>query len=389
MSEHGSRSGQDAQADVLDFGGRRRAGRWWTSRVLLVCLVVVTGLLVYVRAAGHQARSKPGAVPGPPPVRVISAGHRLLGVQAGWQLFARGPDDLLRIQLARGRVTWTYVPPLETASPAISFVIGAHEALIRPADLVPGYVVPDGGQARLLTGPLAGSGPLLPGPPGTQTAWVTAGSPTSPTLSLVTLRGHWPGPRIQFSPGGPELPATAVSDGRGDALVATASAAVYDAGPGWDRAVPGTIIAVGPASWLTLTCGAQYRQCRFQVIDTANGARRLLPGAAVDDPYSFGWPPDGVIAPDGSTAAVPESGLGGATTVHLINLRTGVTRDLKVRVSLPGAGGYQESMAWSPDSRWLFVATTSGKLIAVNARSDQAQPIPVRLPPVDQVALRA
>lgn len=70
--------------------------------MLLVCLVVVTALVVAVRSAGHQGRPGTGALPGPPPVRVISAGHRLLGVQAGWQLFARGPDDLLRIQLARG-----------------------------------------------------------------------------------------------------------------------------------------------------------------------------------------------------------------------------------------------------------------------------------------------
>ncbi len=287
-----------------------------------------------------------------------------------------------------GRVTWTYVPTLETASPAVAFVIGAHEAVIRSADFVPGYVVPDGGQARLLTGPLAGSGPLLPGPPGTQTAWVTAGPPTSPRLSLVTLSGRWPGPRIRFPPGGPQLPANAVSDGRGDALVTTASSTDYDTGPGWDRAVPGTIIAVGPASWLTVTCGALYRHCRYQVIDTADGARRLLPGAVVDDLYDFGWPPAGVIAPDGSTAALPETGLGGATTVHLISLRTGITKDLSVRIGA-GDSAYQESMAWSPDSRWLFVATASGKLVAVNALSDQVQPLAVTLPPVDQVAIRA
>lgn len=389
MLGHGDRSGQDGRAEVLEFGRDRRAGRWRASRVLLVCLVIVTGFVVAVRSAGHQAASRTGAVPGPLPVRVISAGKRLLGVQAGWQLFARGPDDLLRIELARGRVTWTYVPPLETASPAVAFVVGAHEAVIRPFDLVPGYVVPDGGQARLLTGPLAGGGPLVPGPPGTQTvwAWATAGPPASPGLSLVTLSGHWAGPRIRFPPGGPQLPATAVPDGRGDALVASGSSTVYDAGPGWDRAVPGTIIAVGPASWLTVACGALDSQCRYQVIDTADGARRLLPGAAFYDPYFVGWPPAGVIAPDGSTAAVPEYGLGGATTVHLMSLRTGITKDLSVPIGVPSST--RESMAWSPDSRWLFVATTSGKLVAVNARSDQAQPLAVALPPVDQVAIRA
>jgi hypothetical protein len=356
--------------------------------VLLVGLVLVTGLVVALRYGGHQASSGTGAVPGPPPVRTISTGHRLLGVRAGWQLFARGPDDLLRIDLARGQVTWTYVPPLETATPAVAFVIGAHEAVIRSADFVPGYVVGDGGQARMLTGPLAGSGPLIPGPPGTQTAWVTTGPPTSPRLSLVTLNGHRPGPSIRFPVGGPQLADTAVSDGRGDALVTSANSTAYDAGPGWDRAVPGTIIAVGPADWLSVICDPRYIHCRYQVIDTADGAGRLLPRTLGDDPFYFQWPPAGVIAPNGSTAAIPESGPGGVMTVHLISLRTGLAKNLGVLIG-SGDTADQQSMTWSPDSRWLFVATASGKLVAVNARSGQVQPIAVRLPPVDQVAIRA
>jgi len=91
--------------------------------------------------------------------------------------------------------------------------------VIRPSDLVPGYVVPDGGQARPLTGLLADGGPLVPGPVGSQVAWVTSGPPTAPALSLITLAGHRSGPSIHFQPGGPQVPSTAVSDGRGDVLV--------------------------------------------------------------------------------------------------------------------------------------------------------------------------
>ena len=93
----------------------------------------------------------PRRPPPPPAIRVITVGHWLLGVTAGWQLFARGPDDLLRIQLAQGKISLTHVPPLETANPDVAFVIGPHEAMIRSTDLVPGYVVPDGAQPRPLT----------------------------------------------------------------------------------------------------------------------------------------------------------------------------------------------------------------------------------------------
>ena len=328
-------------------------------------------------------------------MRVTTVGHRLLGVAAGWELFARGPDDLLWIELARGQITQTYVPPLETASRDVAFVIGAREAVIRPADYVPGYVIPDGHQARLLTGLLAGGGPLVPGPASAQAAWVPSGPPTSPTLSLVALTGQPSGPSIRFAPGGPQLPATAVSDGRGYVLVTTGSFSIYDAGPGWDRPVPGTVVAVGPATWLVVTCNPQYRHCRNEVVDVSDGARRVLPSAATAEPYYFSWPPTGVIAPDASTAAVAETGRRGGLSVHLIDLRTGATRDLNVPLGVPGSdlplGGdsNDHSMAWSPDSRWLFVAAAGGKLVAVNARTGQAESLGVRLPAVDQVAIRA
>jgi hypothetical protein len=394
MLGSGNGPGQGSQDDVLEFGRDRRRGGRWRSRVLLACLLVITGVVVAVRAGSDAARPSHGHVAGPPPVRVISVRHRLLGVKAGWQLFARGPDDLLRIELARGQVTWTYVPPLESASPEVAFVIGARQTVIRSSDFVPAYIVPDGGQARLLTGPLAGSGPMIPGPPGSQAAWVMAGPPTSPVLALVTLSGHRSGPVIRFPAGGPQLPATAVSDGRGGILLTSANTATYDAGPGWDHVVPGPIIAVGPASWLTVACDAQYRHCRYEVVDSASGTRRALPGSVAAEPFYIPWPPTGVIAPDGSTAAVAETRGGETTTVQLINLRTGVVKNLGVRIGLPGSdlplgSGTDDSMTWSPDSRWLFVAAASGKLVAVNARSDQVQSIGVALPRVEQVAIRA
>jgi hypothetical protein len=382
----------------VEFGSGRSAGGRWIPRALLACLVLATVAIIAVRAAGHQARPAASAsAPPPPPMRITIVGHSLLGVTAGWELFARGPDDLLRIQLAQGRITDTYVPSLETASPDVAFVIGAHEAVIRPSDLVPGYVVPDGGQARPLSGLLANGGPVVPGPAGragAQWAWVTSGPPASPELSLVTLTGHPAGPSIRFQPGGPQVPSTAVSDGRGDVLVTDGHISVYDTGPGWDRPLPGTVLAVGPAGWLVNVCDPLYLHCRDEVIDASTGSPRVLPGAAPAVPFYLSWPPTGVISPDGSTAAVALDGPNGQLTVHLVDLRTGATTDLRVPLGMSGgnllAGGNanENSMVWSPDGRWLFVAAAGGKLVVVDARTGRAEGLGVTLPAVDQVAIR-
>lgn len=174
----------------MEFGSRRPAGRRWASRALSGCLILAAVVTVVVRAVGHQARPAAKAAAPPPPLRVTMVDHPLLGVTASWELFARGPDDLVRIELAQGRVVQTYVPSLESASSDVAFVVGAHEAVIPPADLVPGYVVPDDDQARPLTGLFADGGPLVPGPPGSQAAWVVSGTLASPALSLMTFTGH-------------------------------------------------------------------------------------------------------------------------------------------------------------------------------------------------------
>jgi hypothetical protein len=378
--------------DIVEFGRRHPAGRRWAPRALLAALVLAIVVAVAVRAIDHRPRPADHAAP----LRVTTVGHPLLGVTAGWELFARGPDELLRIELAQGRIIQTRVPSLETANPEVAFVVGAHDVVIRPSDLVPGYVVPDGGQARPLTGLLAEGGPLVPGPAGSQTAWITTGAPTSPALSLVTLTGHRTGPSIRFQPGGPQLASTAVSDGRGDVLVTDGHFDVYDAGPGWDRPEPDTIVAVGPVTWLADVCDPQYRHCHYEVVDVSTGSRRDLPGPAVTGAQFlfFSWPPTGVISPDGSTAAVAENGRNGRLTVHLIGLRTGASRDVGVPLSAPGSnlppGGdvTEQSMAWSPDGRWLFVAAYGGKLVAVDARTGRAESLGIGLPAVDQVAIR-
>ena len=388
-------SGSDSggQDDVLEFGRDRSARRRRRTRLLLGCVVLAAVLLAVIKmtdrqapGARHQPAEGNNLASRPPPVRVIPVGHHLLGVKAGWQLFARGPDDLLRVEFAEGRIIWTYVPPLNASSPVVAFVVGAREAIIQPGGIAPGYVVPDGGQARALRGPLSAGGPVVPGPRGTQAVWALTGPVSEPKLSLITLSGRRAGPSITVPPGSPQVLSTAVSDGRGDVLLTTENDADFDAGPRWDHFEPGTIIAVGSATWLTEVCDTG-QPCHYVVINAVNGARRILPAVATQSPYYFTWPPAGVIAPDGRTAAVAGYGSSGATTVHLINLRTGVAEDLGFPLAESGVSA-RGTMAWSPDGRWLFAATASGKILAIDPRTGRARSLGITLPKVTQLAIR-
>lgn len=288
------------------------------------------------------------------------------------------------------------MPPLQSGSPDVIFLVGPHEVIVRSADFVPGYLIPDGAGARLLTGPLAAGGPLIPGPDPGQ-AWIMSGTPADPSFSLVSLDGRSAGHFIHVPLGdGPihvplgdgPLPATAVPDGRGYVLMKTSTSGLFDAGPTWDRPVNGNVIATGSARWLVVTCDVGYQHRHDDVIDPATGTQRQLAGAPAPDLsglYYQDWPPLGVVAPDGSTAAVPVRDNNGNITLHLIDLRSGADRAVAVQLA---ASPSNDCIAWSPDGTWLFVAASGGRLLAVNARSRRIQGLGVTLPQVTQLAIR-
>lgn len=309
-----------------------------------------------------------------PAVLVSEAGHRLLGVTAGWELFGYGPAGLVRVQFARGRITHTVVPALDTTGP-VSLVVGPNQVVIRPLDAVAGYLVPDGHPARSLPGPFSHGGTVIPGPrPGT--VWLQAGYQVT-SLSLLRLDGSMTGVSARLPPGGPSL---LVPDGQGFALAMGASSGdLYDVRPGGFHRIAGPFAAVGPTRWLTLDCRGHHR-CSYVVLDPAAGTRRMLPGLA-----EWRDGPLGVIAPDGSAAAVLRV-VGGQLTLRLINLASGADQRITVPI-------YQESwgpqaLAWSPDSRWLFIITAHGYLAAVNARTERVEGLGVTLPPVSQITVR-
>ncbi|MGH3321780.1 MAG: TolB family protein [Streptosporangiaceae bacterium] len=311
------------------------------------------------------------------PVTVTKVGHRLLGVTAGWELFGRGPDEVVRIQLARGRITRTKVPYLDSGGP-VSFLVGPDRAVIRPWDSVPGYAVPDGERAHKLRGALGHGGPVIPGPKPGQ-VWVWAQRETRQKMSLVGLHGSKTGVSIALPAGA----GWAVSDGGGYPLV-TATGGVYDMrSDGPHRVTTGRVTAVGPTGWLAIECDDRHR-CTRVVIERASGARHELPGHVADRRSRLGS-----ISPDGSTAAVFRVRGAGEITLHLVDLASGA--DHRLAVSLEqgqGAPFPAGSLAWSPDSRWLFVA--NGKnLFAVYARTGHVRGVRVKLPQIDQVAVRS
>jgi hypothetical protein len=319
-------------------------------------------------ASGPSPSASSGVVSAPA-VSVTILGHPLLGVHARWELFGRGPGVVVRIQFARGRITRTTLPPLSSGGP-VTFVTGAEGALVRPVDFVPGYLIPDGEPAREAPGALDAGGPAFPGPD-PRHLWVPGGA-SDDQMVLAGMDGRRTGPSIAAPPQGSPVNTSllAIPDQSGY-LLFPGIGGVYDARPGSiSRVTTGTVLAVGPTRWLTADCDSHAR-CQPVVTDRSTGARHPL---STRIPLSTG--PDGagqstigVISPDGATAAV----LAGSpqARIEIIDLVTGAAHALPLSIdsSEAGTGWAWESMAWSPDSRWLFIA--NGDLYAVSQRTGQ------------------
>lgn len=392
MADDGtSRRPDDAgSGDVVEFGPPRPPGRSrrWLPLVA-VALVAVPLAVAAVRTAtpstpastatptptssGQRAvPSSPEGTVTPSRVTVTDTRDRLLGVTGGWELFGRGPRGVVRIELARGRITRTAVPTLRSTGP-VSFVVGEDRAIVRPLDHVPGYVVPDGGPTRPLGGALGEGGPALPGPD-PRHLWAPAGHGADGKLLLVDLDGRRTGTSVQVPATGRVTP-----DGHGYPLVDLPSG-VYQARPsGLRRITTGSVVAVGRTGWLAVECDARHR-CTYVSIARADGERHVVPGRVAET-----MAPTGLISPDGSTAAVYRRKSTAGFQLRLIDLGTGADD----RVHVEPRTFPRHGLAWSPDSRLLAVVTSKERLVAVDAGTHRTRDLGVALPPVDQIAGRA
>lgn len=380
---------------VLEFGappGDRPRGRWLTRLPLLLAAAALAGLVAYqvhrtnlaaapapsapptTSAAAPPTPAGPSASPSAAATPVVTeVGHALFGATSGWQLVGRGPTGVVRIQPATGRITSTAVPALNSTGP-VSLLVGPTWTMVRPLDSVEGYLVPDGQPARELSGELSHGGPAAPGPDGS-TVWIIKVGSSGPIMTLVDTQGRPVGQTMNFPrDGGGQL----TSDGTGY-LIFEGIGGAYDVRmDGMHRITTGVVVAVGPTRWLTLECDDAYR-CTTVAIDRRTGARRPL------NVVTQAYRPFGVISADGARAAVTTTDPAGLTVTHLIDITAGVDHVLP----LPGnTDGDDSTMAWSPDGRWLFVATPTGTLYTIDAASAQVRDIGVHLPPVTQVAVR-
>jgi hypothetical protein len=380
----------DHPGDIIEIGGPARddgSRRPWLKWLPLV-LIAGVGLVVYARTSSDSHPDRPPATRSPsattsgassgaatpaPTAPVVTEVHRpLLGIEAGWQLYGRGQGAVVRIELARGRVTTTAVPALQSSGP-VSFLVGPDRAVVRPIDGVPGYVVPDGGPAAEATNDFGRDGPMVPGPD-PQSVWVT--DEEGGRMLLVRFDGRRTGVTLAVPR---DAHGFADPDGAGYPLMA-ANGGVYSLRPdGVRRITTGELLAVGAKHWLARECDERLR-CGTVLIEQRTAARRAvrLEPAGAD----LGR---GLISPDGTRAAIWGTGPDGTPRVHLIDLRSG--RNVPVDLSVD-PGPLPQRMVWSPDNRWLFLVA-GGKLHAVEVATVRAVDLGVELPQLDQIAVRA
>jgi hypothetical protein len=391
---HDDRFGGPAEPvgpEEMDFGSSHSGRRIGAPTIAagLVALLVVAVIARHGHSAApprQPARTPVVAAPieperAPPrgPARaapLVSPGVRaqLLGVKAGWNLFARAPGLVVRFEFARGIVTRTAVPTLRSTGP-VSFVVGPQGAVIRPLDVVPGYLVPDGHFARQLPVALRHGGPALPGPKPGQ-IWVQTTIGTHLTMALLSRSGRKTGVSMRL----PRGIAPYASDGNGYLLV-TRKTGIYDARPtALRRITSGQLLAVGPNHWLTRQCDATG-DCTTTIIDQFSAGQ-----VRFDDNDRDHNEPTGVISPNGEIAALPITASDGAVTLLVVDLVTGVENHLSTHLSPQGA--FDSEVAWSPDSKWLFAASARGALLAVNARTGHTRRLRIAPPQISQLVVR-
>jgi hypothetical protein len=360
------------RGEIVDFGSAHARGAAWLPRLLLASLVVTAVILVVSHPGNRHARTIPQ-------VTVTTVGHPILGVRADWVLFAlTNANEVVSIRFARGVITRTALPQPESAG-LVSFVVGPRDVMVRPLNNVHGYLVPDGQPPRPLTGLLASRGILLPGPaPGQE--WFADGVHT---VTLVGPAGQ--GTSVSITAAAQRWPAqTAMADGRGDVLLFNDAGVLYDVGPSLLRRVGMRLAAVGPHNWLGIDCARGG--CHNVVIDVATGATRALPGVALTI-VNWPWPAQpGVVAPNGAYAAVTVTPGGTGAALALVDLRAGAVTTVPVAI---GSFSSSQTLAWSPDSRWLFVITATGGLVAVDPADRSVRSPGVRLTNLSQIAVRA
>ncbi|HEY7174175.1 MAG TPA: hypothetical protein VH442_04600 [Micromonosporaceae bacterium] len=401
VRDHGRpRRWNEPPSDIVVFGdepgGPERPVRRWI--VVALALAAVVGFIVNATLGGHSptTRSEPtpstheSPVNAAPPSPIGSAassapatpttvrvGRPIFGITAPYELVGRGPGSVVRVDFAAGQVIRTPLPVLQSSGP-IAFIVGTTWAVVRPLDRVPGYLVRDGHQAEELTGELSDGGVALPGPNGA--VWVSPDVQVT-RMALIGLDGTETGPSMTIPAG---ADGNVWPDGTGYVVAGDSHGVDLVRPNGSQRITSGSLLAVGPTRWLVQECA--NISCQTVAIDRSTGRGHVV----AQVPAGTGgtqWI-TGVISPDGKVAAMraaPDDA-DPAASLRLLDLSTGVQR--KIDVPQPDSF-YADSIAWSPDSKWLFAVADQERLVAVDAATGHVEDFGVLVPAIDQIAVRA
>lgn len=348
----------------------------WLALALLALIAVVLAVVANLRSdePGPSTDGTPTTEPLPAkPTRLGTATAPLvtntnIDIDGDWKIFAHADGELIRIELAEGRVTRTPVPRLDSTGPA-ALVVGSDRAIIRPIDYVAGYAVPDGQPAEELRGLLGEGGHVFPGP----RADLIWHQDSADNIEQITVEGK----RTAKSLNVPRGHAVIGPDGTGY-LLTEGGGGVYRIGPdGPQRLTTGRILAVGPTRFLTLECDASAR-CHSAIVERESGKSRDLAADFTDGPKLE----IGTISPDGKRAVIPMD----HNDFRLVKLDTGAVDTLPVVAPIRLAGGGQV-MVWSPDSSQVLMITMDG-LVAVDAETRDQKLLKVVPRHVQRVAVR-
>jgi len=105
----------------------------------------------------------------------------------------------------------------------------------------------------------------------------------------------------------------------------------------------GDVVAAGGDHVVATTCD-EGLHCGLTVFDVVSGATRSLGDVASEDGY-----PQGIVSPDGTTAAL-YTVVNGSTRLRVLDLSSGDSTTLPPTVSNNGPA----ALAYSADSRWIF-----------------------------------
>ncbi len=379
------------ETDVVDFGRRAPSRQRRVLAGVLMVAALLVGVLIYSHTrdtppanAGSTAPSlSPSATAGTPSRAATASptfrgtttlGGPLLGVTSGWVLYVRSASDVVRIQLAAGKITDTQAPPLSNSG-EVTFLATSGGVLARPAHTGAGYLLPDGTASRPLAGSLSTPGLVFPGP--TPDTFWAVDETFGPHVELVDPGGRPVGGAVPIAIDVPSGNAgQLVADGTGY-LLFTGNGGVYDLHPGTSKRIAtGSLLAVGPTMWLVRDCDNRG-VCLSYTVDSRTGARHQVEAVDIAEPVMTG-----VLSPDGRMLAVIDTSMG---QLKLVTTATGQASPVSV---LLGSVGVSGQFVWSPDGKWLLVVDSDGHLHAVEAATHNDNVLTLPIPTAIQLAVR-